>query len=277
MGPRLATIIIEPRLLVREALESLMATHSYRVACGVGCTADIASPSALRDGPKLVILSVQSSDTAVTEALSARKLWPDSKIILLFENASPADLQKLLASQIDGCIPLFVSPDTMISTLDLIVTRDVRVMVLGDTKRPVGPPAQKEELLPPKREVDDTQSVGARHEPASVTMVAASDATVSNGGTQSVYPLRTVPKLSEREIQVLDGLIKGHANKVIARMCDITEATVKVHMKSILRKIQVGNRTQAAIWALEHGYLGDVIKNHALKAAASTHNATSIM
>ena len=48
--------------------------------------------------------------------------------------------------------------------------------------------------------------------------------------------------------------MKGHANKVIARTCDITEATVKVHMKSILRKIRVDNRTQAAIWAMENGY-----------------------
>jgi hypothetical protein len=53
-----------------------------------------------------------------------------------------------------------------------------------------------------------------------------------------------MPTLSERETQVLDGLVKGHANKVIARTCDITEATVKVHMKSILRKIRVGNRTR---------------------------------
>jgi two-component system nitrate/nitrite response regulator NarL len=44
---------------------------------------------------------------------------------------------------------------------------------------------------------------------------------------------------------------------MIARSCDITEATVKVHMKSILRKIQVANRTQAAVWALEHGHSVD--------------------
>jgi two-component system nitrate/nitrite response regulator NarL len=44
---------------------------------------------------------------------------------------------------------------------------------------------------------------------------------------------------------------------VIARTCDIAEATVKVHMKSILRKIRVENRTQAAIWAMENGYAAD--------------------
>ena len=49
-------------------------------------------------------------------------------------------------------------------------------------------------------------------------------------------------------------MVKEHANKMIARTLDIAEATVKVHMKSILRKIRVANRTQGAIWALENGY-----------------------
>jgi predicted secreted Zn-dependent protease len=44
---------------------------------------------------------------------------------------------------------------------------------------------------------------------------------------------------------------------LIAGTCDVTEATVKVHMKSILRKIRVDNRTQAAIWAVANGYAAD--------------------
>ena len=69
---------------------------------------------------------------------------------------------------------------------------------------------------------------------------------------QWVPTLRNRPRLSEREAQILDGLVRGHANKVIARSSDNTEATVKVHMKSILRKIQVANRTQAAVgrWSM---------------------------
>ena len=59
--------------------------------------------------------------------------------------------------------------------------------------------------------------------------------------------------LSDREMEILRCLVNGDANKVIANRLDITEATVKVHMKSLLRKIKAGNRTQAAIWALNHG------------------------
>src|ERR1700737_1282120 len=123
-----ATIIIEPHLLVREALDSLIRKYPYRVVCSVGSAADIGSPSMVGDGTKLVILGAQSADNAATEAVSIRKLWSDSKIVLLFEYASLADFQKLLTSEIDGCVPLFVSHETLIRTLDLVMIEDVRVM-----------------------------------------------------------------------------------------------------------------------------------------------------
>ena len=58
--------------------------------------------------------------------------------------------------------------------------------------------------------------------------------------------------LSVRETVILRCLMDGDSNKIIARKFDITEATVKVHVKAILRKIQAKNRTQAAIWAASH-------------------------
>jgi two-component system nitrate/nitrite response regulator NarL len=58
--------------------------------------------------------------------------------------------------------------------------------------------------------------------------------------------------LSSRETAILNALVQGASNKIIAYRLSITEATVKVHVKAILRKIQVRNRTQAAIWALHH-------------------------
>jgi two-component system, NarL family, nitrate/nitrite response regulator NarL len=59
-------------------------------------------------------------------------------------------------------------------------------------------------------------------------------------------------KLSPRETVILQSLMGGDPNKVIARKLDITEATIKVHVKAILRKIGAANRTQAAMWATGH-------------------------
>jgi two-component system nitrate/nitrite response regulator NarL len=62
-------------------------------------------------------------------------------------------------------------------------------------------------------------------------------------------------QLSPREKSIMQCLIAGDSNKCIARKIDIAEATVKVHVKAILRKIRVQNRTQAAIWGMNHGSL----------------------
>jgi len=60
------------------------------------------------------------------------------------------------------------------------------------------------------------------------------------------------PTFSPRESAILQLLREGAPNKLIARKLSLTEATVKVHLKSILRKIRVNNRTQAAVWAMGH-------------------------
>jgi two-component system nitrate/nitrite response regulator NarL len=147
--------------------------------------------------------------------------------------------------------------------LDLVAS-GVRVMVAPNVKYPALQPAQPKELRQSGIKVDKLQSDGAEHEDVSVDISAlhtkppvngaSTGPNPSNGEPRCVPALRTHPKLSEREVQIVNGLVKGHANKVIARTCDIAEATVKVHIKSILRKARVGNRTQAAIWALESGY-----------------------
>jgi two-component system nitrate/nitrite response regulator NarL len=60
-------------------------------------------------------------------------------------------------------------------------------------------------------------------------------------------------ELSRREIEILQCLITGQSNKVIAKTLEIAEATVKVHVKRILRKAHVINRTQAALWGVATG------------------------
>lgn len=60
-------------------------------------------------------------------------------------------------------------------------------------------------------------------------------------------------RLSQREMQILCCLLAGNSNKVIARRLAITESTVKMHFKNLMRKIDAQNRTQAAVWAVQHG------------------------
>ena len=59
--------------------------------------------------------------------------------------------------------------------------------------------------------------------------------------------------LTPREIEVLEGIADGKPNKQIARDLDIHEVTVKLHARSIFKKIGVQNRSQAAVVARERG------------------------
>jgi two-component system, NarL family, nitrate/nitrite response regulator NarL len=61
------------------------------------------------------------------------------------------------------------------------------------------------------------------------------------------------PDLSAREVKVLQCLAGGLPNKLIARELNITETTVKAHVKTVMRKVDVENRTQAAIWCIGKG------------------------
>ena len=68
---------------------------------------------------------------------------------------------------------------------------------------------------------------------------------------KTAHPL--AEKLTERELQVLEGLVKGQSNKEIARDLELQEVTIKLHVKTLCRKLEAKNRTQAAIIAKEEG------------------------
>lgn len=74
------------------------------------------------------------------------------------------------------------------------------------------------------------------------------------GEAKVLEPASQHCRLSERESDIIRCLVHGKTNKLIARHLGITESTVKVHLKTILRKLRVSNRTQAALWAVQHGF-----------------------
>lgn len=61
-----------------------------------------------------------------------------------------------------------------------------------------------------------------------------------------------VNKLTQREREIIAMLARGASNKQIARSLDLAESTVKIHVQSILRKLNLASRVQAAVFAVEH-------------------------
>lgn len=61
------------------------------------------------------------------------------------------------------------------------------------------------------------------------------------------------PQLTSRENEVLQALCDGKTNKEIARILELSEPTIKLHVKTLCRRLGVNNRTQAVMAALAHG------------------------
>jgi len=156
---------------------------------------------------------------------------PDTKVLLIVETNGSIDLQHVLALSPDACVFNLGPRDTLIKVLELTFM-DQRVFVLGE-------------------------STATAPSKTNVTTASYNDVTSPTTGLLSAYSYRlgtnSQTALSPRERQILISLAEGKSNKTIARFYNLSEATVKVHLKAILRKTKTHNRTQAAIWAIEHG------------------------
>jgi len=177
-----------------------------------------------------LILDVTSDQSAIVAQVAFfRERRPTARIALLADHDQLSNSNVVAAFRF-GADAYFVKPncDTFLKSLELVM--------LGET---ILPPAILSFFLDRYGEAVETDD----EKNAAVQKSSLADDQASN-----IYS----PRLSTREQSILRCLIEGHSNKTIARKSDIAEATVKVHVKAILRKIRVNNRTQAAIWGMNH-------------------------
>ncbi|MBW6532787.1 LuxR C-terminal-related transcriptional regulator [Sphingomonas citri] len=163
--------------------------------------------------PDLVLLRAPPGE-ATGMCRDARARWPQVRLAVMARACESAAVAEAIQAGADG----YLSIETSVAGL----TEMLKLIVLG-------------EKLVPSQVVNEL---------ASLRLEAATVEPEIDLGDVNV---------SERELEILQGLIQGEPNKVISRRLSITEATVKVHVKSILRKLHVLNRTQAAVWALSRG------------------------
>lgn len=208
--------IISEQTLLREGMKALLVGSRYRVIREFDSIQKATDES--RDDVDLIFVGAELGREILEPLKSLRAAFPRSRIALYAQaiHLPMNTLIDIFGSVLDGCLASDASPRVIRQSLDLIV--------LGE---PVFPYTR---LL--FAHLDQVQN-----------------------------EIRSVPNLalgrnfSEREIQVLDLLRSGHSNKFIARNLQISEATVKVHIKTVLRKIGASNRTQAAIWAMQNNDL----------------------
>jgi len=148
--------------------------------------------------------------------------FPDIPIVMLTALAEPSAIRDCLDRGAAGYIPKNLSGEVMIKALELILSGERFV------------PAQMFDTN------DEHAKNGSLKTPADVV------GNVVDAGS-------LLDALTPREREVLGLVAQGYSNKKIAEYIDRKEITVTFHLKQVFRKLNVKNRTQAALFAVRHG------------------------
>jgi len=206
-------LLIDDHTLFREGLEGLLSRRNINILAAVGSGQE-GLKLAAELKPDVILLDMRMPEMDGMEVLrQLRKNGFKNPVAMLTTSSDERDLVESLRSGAQGYLLKDMEPDQLVLAL-----RDI---VAGKT------------VVAP-----DLAPVLAR--------VVQGD---------SISPIDESPfaKLTPREIEILALLAEGQSNKVIARNLGISDGTVKLHVKSILRKLGVHSRVEAAVIAVEQG------------------------
>jgi len=211
-------------------------------------------------GSALIIVDVDSDfDHKIRQIRSLRDACPTARIAVFGESLRRSDIATALRAGANACFAHVSACDVFIKALELVMLGEPVVQpvlwalnLADDTERsPDRSDAASGDDDTPKRS-DPEPGPGADVKLAAFGMETAATSFAH-------VPEHGLPALSPRQHFILRCLVQGDSNKLIARKIAVSEGTVKAHLKVLLRKMKVRNRTQAAIWALSHqSYLSTV-------------------
>jgi len=225
--PSSAVILVGKSILLREGLAKILRAANFRILASVSNADDLRPSKAKLHLPLyLIVHTGDDFDIALEQIALFRNRHADARIAIVADHYRLNELTSAFRAGANGYFVNVITCDRFIRSLELVM--------MGET---IFPQAFLSFLIDANRPHLVEASATVRNlEPI---LVATEDA--------------TAPLLSPQEKVILRCLIEGDSNKDIARKIDITEATVKVHVKAILRKIRVQNRTQAAVWGINYG------------------------
>jgi two-component system, NarL family, nitrate/nitrite response regulator NarL len=218
----IATVLIGPSALRREGILRVLGSTDFRVIALGADLGEIEFASLSEQRDIIFIIDCSHDISVALEQIGCLKAeFPGSHVVLLAEHSTLEGIISAFQAGVNAYLANVHSGDAFVKALELVM--------LGETILPA-------ELLNYLKEAQESRAVPPG----------------ANGADQTIDASTpdALPRLSEREEYILRCIVDGASNKQIARRLNIAEATVKVHVKAILRKIRVQNRTQAAIWAI---------------------------
>jgi two-component system nitrate/nitrite response regulator NarL len=223
LSQEVITILLCKSAMLRMGLKHLLANTCFAVseAAFDQTTLSLRCPGPT---PALFIVDASSPSDEVVDTIRHLKIqYPKARIVVTADHFDLSFVRQGHDAGVNGFCLTASSRDVLIKSLELAM--------LGETILPAS-------LV---RLMLHGMRAGAGPQLSANRAVAEPNASGSRAST-----------LSAREAEILGCIMGGAPNKVIARKLDVAEATVKVHVKAILRKVGAANRTQAAMWATTH-------------------------
>ena len=220
------TILVEPNVLLREGVALILNAGSFRILSSAASLDDcILSKLSQHRSVLLVIGADDNPDATATQIALFKEKQRSGRVAVLADQYKLCDVLSAFRA---GAHAYFVKVTT-----SAVFIKYLELVMHGETIVP-------SEILPyiladkvGESDLEDAQAL-------------------AEAESNDAYPL------SSQELRILHYLVDGFSNKAIARKINIAEATVKVHVKAILRKIRVNNRTQAAVWAMNNGMFASI-------------------
>jgi two-component system, NarL family, nitrate/nitrite response regulator NarL len=225
------TVIVGPCALRREGLITILAAADFRIVASASCVDDVVlTERSQRRSILLIVDAGNDLDATIRQIERFKQRHPAARVAVLADHDTPSHIASAFRVGAHAYFVDVAPSHTFIKSLELVM--------LGETILPAA-------IL--SAIVDSPDHDKGDHEHRAVVR------DVKTAGEALEAERSDTPQLSVRERSILNYLIDGYSNKAIARKIGISHETVKVHVKAILRKARLRNRTQAAIWAMSNG------------------------
>lgn len=249
-------VVTHPCGLFRDGLRHALAKSRFRLM-NVSSTVDVNVEHFLHSAEGCIwLVGVEKFYPDIERSVRRVKTSnPDVRVVVLAASQDAADIVRALNAGVSGFLYQNIPSGQLLKSLELVLLGETVIYphfwatARGDTRCQDEANARIEtgdELANTAPNPTACQSSGEAPDELTAEQSSSANSAANTRG------------LSRREISILRTLMEGASNKAIARRLVITEATVKVHMKAILRKLRLHNRTQAAIWA--RNYLSEICR-----------------
>jgi DNA-binding NarL/FixJ family response regulator len=219
---RIRVMVCDPQPVVRAGLKAILGRNPETVIAGEACDGEEAVAAALRLRPTVVVMDhrmLTSGGIEATRRLAGPGVAePIGVLLLLTEAVEEEELIAALRAGARGLLRKDGSPGMLVHAVHVVATGGVVLAMV---------PSVTAEVL---------------------DRLLRSSSTVAR-------PPAALTALTARELDVLRLVARGHSNQVIADALSLCEATVKSHLHHLSRKLDLQDRTQAAVLAYETGLI----------------------